>query len=283
MILSDIISFRNNVKGDVGLEFEYEYRRGVDPVIIEDEYWRTTGDGSLRNGVEYVLSRPIPIDSVEKCVKSFMKGLDKSSIRPTYRAGTHVHINVRDLTPRQIINYFVLYVIFEQCLIEHFNPQRRNNLFCLTTEVANGYTDIVNEIVRSGNVASFDTDTIRYSSINLKPVRRYGSVEFRALESTTDVDKICGWVRALYQLKEAAKNYDHPVQIMEAVSAGNLEGFTYEVLGRGIGMLVFNVNNSQYKIRTGIINAQDVCYAHEWCSPDLYIFRKGGGNVFTSS
>lgn len=274
MLVEDIIKFRNKVDGDVGLELEFE---GKNLPVVEDEFWKSTNDGSLRGGIEYVLRSPVKLEHLDKSLEYLFRKLDVTKIRETYRAGIHTHINIRKLTPIQVINFFVLYSIFEEVILSLCNESRRNNLFCLSNTVANGYVDEIIGIVKSGKVANFNTDVIRYSSMNLKPVPVYGSVEFRALESTTDVNKILFWSTVLVQLRDKAKEFDTPLQIMEMVSAGNIIDFTRSIFQKGLYTKLFKAEDWNYQIRTGIINVQDLCYAHAWGERSKYIFDKTKG------
>ena len=53
--------------GDVGIEIEVE----GNIKHIENDFWSTKGDGSLRNGAEYVLNYPVPMEKLPEALDSF--------------------------------------------------------------------------------------------------------------------------------------------------------------------------------------------------------------------
>jgi hypothetical protein len=205
-------------EGEVGIEIELEGSK-----LPTDGFgsWRAERDGSLRGeSVELVLKHPCPREKVSVRLDSMLHKLEAlgSEIHATDRAGIHAHINIQELTEVQLVNFICLYLTYENMLVEWCGNKRVGNLFCLRTCDASGYLDVLRKAVSTGSWTLLYTDQVRYASMNLKAVCQYGSLEFRAMRSTVDIQDIETWVKLLLCLKDAAKTFINPIQIVEQFS-----------------------------------------------------------------
>jgi hypothetical protein len=210
----------SRTKGDVGIEIECE-GRGLPTFIGDSTTWTVVQDGSLRNGgLEYVLRRPIPIGLSKEALDEFRQGLDVSGavVDMTYRTSVHVHVNFKEHTPRTLFNLITLYGIFESMILEWCGPNRAGNLFCLRMEDAEALVHHYKGVLKRGAIMDLGTPDIRYASLNLKSIMDHGSVEFRGLRGTVDVELIKNWVDFCYFLVQAAESYDDPIQILSQMS-----------------------------------------------------------------
>lgn len=265
-----------SIQGDIGIEIEMEGANLPEGTLV----WRRDDDTSLRGedeSAEYVLSTPVPIENVKKCLDMLKADLSHSEVYDTYRAGTHVHVNVQDLTMLQVVNMVVLFLLLEDFFVDFCSESRRGNHFCLRSKDAGYLIRAIKEMCKNEEV-HYLNDEVRYSSINLTSLRKYGSVEFRTLESTTDFDKIEKWCYMIYHLREAAKRYDNPKSIMYAASYGGLEAICQEVLQNNFSSLVSDPS-WQRKVREGLLRAQDIAFSREWSKTNLNIFSRKG-NLF---
>ena len=95
MLIKNLVGIKNTYTDHVGLEFEIE---GVN-IPNNVQGWRVENDGSLRGeSHEYVLPEPCHINELDDKIKLIRKAFDKSKVYNSGYAGTHVHINVGDLT-----------------------------------------------------------------------------------------------------------------------------------------------------------------------------------------
>ena len=119
-MIKDVLFDGEDVEGEVGIEIEVE---GQDLPHVVSRYWRTERDGSLKaaEAFEYVLKRPVPRADVKKVLTSLEKKWKSNNaiINDSFRAGVHVHINVRDLTTTQMVTFATLYYIFEETLLNY--------------------------------------------------------------------------------------------------------------------------------------------------------------------
>lgn len=193
--------------GDIGIEIEAE---AGNPFPINKQIpgdWVATTDGSLRgNSIEYVSAFPVKYESVDMHLKGLKDAIEKYGvkIRQSFRAGVHVHINMRPYKLNEIANFAAVYFILEHALVRFCGDNREGNLFCLRLEDAEAPLFFLQEALRNDNYGVFETDNIRYASLNFRSLSRHGSLEFRAMETTPDLEKVGPWAKMLYQMREYA-------------------------------------------------------------------------------
>jgi Putative amidoligase enzyme len=244
--------------GEVGIEIELE-GNGVGQ-IVANNMWNTEMDGSLRGeSIELVLKAPAPRHLIPARLNKMKEMVSHCAIKDTGRAGIHIHVNIQDLTPREYAQFLVMYLIFEEVLVDWCGTDRVGNLFCLRASDANYGLQIIRSALQSFRFGLLDTDGIRYASINLKATATYGSLEFRALRSTTDVDVILKWIYILLKLKDTARKYESPADIVEELSVLGVEGFFNEILGE------FEIPFDHMQVMSGVRNAQYIAYCrNDW-------------------
>lgn len=205
-------------EGEVGIEIEVEGRNIPAPT---SGYWKGVKDGSLRgNSLEYVLRHPVLREDVSKTLTALKRNWvsNGSVIRDTERAGIHVHINMQEENVLALGNFIVLYYLFETVLMKYCGKSREGNLFCLRLKDAEYSMDYLMECLASGRLRDLKTDHIRYASLNLKALPQYGSLEFRGMRSTSDLSKVKIWVKLLLGLKDLAKEFNRPSDIIRSMS-----------------------------------------------------------------
>jgi hypothetical protein len=221
----------------VGVELEIENVEMKYPPISS---FKQTDDGSLKvNGMEFV-SIPIKMKYLEvelrRVLGTFEEGATLSN-----RCSIHVHVNARDMTQENLMVLVLLYTIFERTLFRA-SGDRWGNIFCHPLQAS---PVMVSEIF---------THDIRYwhwqkySALNLCPVMgkdgqsaKIGTVEFRQMHGSLDVEEIMQWCNLLTALKRAAQEitlddlYSH-IQVMNTSS--------------GYGWLAKEVFGSYYTVLT---------------------------------
>jgi len=273
MRIVDIIPCSPQI-GDVGVEIEME-ADGMPSAESVCKHWRLERDPSLRGeSGEFVLRKPLPIADLDKAFGELSKALTShnTNVKPTYRAGIHVHVNVQDLTPKQLMTFLAVYFMFEEVLLSYCDKTRSGNHFCLRMSDASYTLDMISEAIANSDLQSLNTEDLRYASLNITSLFKYGSVEFRALESTIDFNKIKQWAAVLNQLKEFAKTISCPTDILGEASALGFTEFAKTALGSSYQ--VFRPFVTEDRIRTGIRNIQYALYSRNWSEIDLNIFNK---------
>lgn len=270
MLVKDAMAIphRRLANGDIGLEIEVEGRR----LPIPENYWRVDRDGSLRGeeSFEYVLQRPSSLEEVERALNHLDKLYinNKTRVDETVRAGVHVHINCQQLSVMELYNFFVLYLVLENVLIKYCGEYREGNLFCLRCQDAEALLYRLIEAAKSRMFRQlFHDDDMRYASMNVKALGDYGSLEFRAMRSTRDLQAILEWVKILLNLREVAKKFENPARIIEEVSIAGRKEFLERCLGPHAEF--FNkVDDVSGLLYEGVQLAQCVAYCVNWSEWD---------------
>lgn len=205
--------------GEIGLEIEAE---GMNLFSTPISWWVTHQDGSLRAvkdhpPVEYVLRRPISRAEVPQALSYLTKKLKESgsSIVESHRTSVHVHVNCQQMTVKQIYQYWCLYTIFEEMLVEFSGPDRPGNLFCLSTKQAEYAVNCLEQAIQTENFNEIFNDNLRYTSCNVASLGKFGSLEFRSMRGTVDQNLIQVWVDLLLLLRDKALEYECPRSIVE--------------------------------------------------------------------
>jgi hypothetical protein len=219
------------VAGDLGIEIELEGRGLPDDI---GGYWKAVGDASLRNGIEYVLRKPLVINKVPEAMDQLNKNLIEygSKIEYSFRTSVHVHVNVQQYTYPQLLNLIYTYLLIEAPLMDFCGEVRKNNRFCLRLQDAEYFVDVIRDLFEQGPKAikNIPNNKIRYASINLEALKKFGSVEFRGLRGTCDKDTIVNWCTALSDLGEFAKKCKDPMKVYEIFSSQTPESFFRQVI-----------------------------------------------------
>lgn len=187
----------------VGIEIEVEN-------IMEQEYtlklWDQVGDGSIVRGVEYV-SKPIWGTAITDALDEIRVVFKKADPYLSFRTSIHIHLNVLNMEPDQLEHFVLLYVLYELPLFRlHEDWGRYDNIFCVparkSMKVQDGYALLLDDLSRRrirGDYVGY-----KYSAFNPNALQRFGTMEFRHMGGTTDMDRVDQWINILLQLKLAA-------------------------------------------------------------------------------
>lgn len=176
-------------------------------------YWSVHGDGSLRNGVEYVLSQPMMGNDLLKAIDYFFTNIKTYSDSP--RTSIHVHLNMlqEEESVEGLRNMVALYYMFEDAFFSVADEGRKWNGYC------NAFDDnppaFLEELMAhesSGDMGKLyesllttaDQNTNRYYGLNLAALRRYGTIEFRHMPLVRDKTRLMEWIGLIMETKDAA-------------------------------------------------------------------------------
>lgn len=258
--------------GDVGVEIEVEGELLPRP----PKGWRSEADDSLRGeSREYVLEKPVPIIDLKTSLASLKKTfVDKGAIwGSSYRAGVHVHVNVQKLTPLQLANMITTYYLFENAIVAKCDPFRVGNHFCLRAKDAEWQVKNLIGIIQNSHLGDLNDDNMRYSAMNLKAVPRYGSVEFRSLESTYDFDKINTFAEVHKSIRDFATTMVNPKKIVEHADAVGPFSLARGIFQKNADWLIGD-DNFVRNFLDGQDVAEDIAYCRQWGIKNLDIFDK---------
>jgi hypothetical protein len=248
--------------GDVGIEIEVEGKSLPRPA----KYWRCEYDGSLRGeeSMEYVLKEPLSLDEAGVALAHLRDcyNQSKSVIDDSVRAGVHVHVNVQQLNIVELYNFITLYLVLEEILVKFCGETREGNLFCLRSGDAEYLLSRLVQAVRGRRFRILVDDNLRYSSMNVKALGTYGSLEFRAMRGTEDLGLIHKWAETLVGLREVAKTFTDPMDVITGFSAGDAGHFLHKCLGANADL--FKYDGYEAVLVRGMRRAQEVAFCCNW-------------------
>jgi hypothetical protein len=226
---------KKSLKGDVGIEIECE---GKGFVQVDTEVWRSEDDGSLRgrypdSRVEYVLNKPIPITTVRAAVLELNELIKDAKPNFSFRTSVHVHVNVLELTEEQLFSFIYTYLLLEEPLFYYCGNTRKCNRFCLRLQDTDSLAQYLYEIFSKGIEKAFlyNENHVRYGAINIAALKKYGSLEFRGMRGTLDVETLDIWTNALISIRNSACNHKNCLTIHDEFVKKGPEGFLDYVLG----------------------------------------------------
>lgn len=252
----------------VGVEIETENLRREDAEGLRS--WRSVSEGSI-SGYELVLRGPLYGSSLFMALdelRPLSQRINEANVF-SERTSVHVHIDIRDMTWVQVMNFITLSVMFEPVLFKYVAPHRSGNHFCwsfldcqgLVTELkaVNRYANSSPEALRSSISNHFSVDSTKYSGINLSSIARYGSLEFRMHEGTMNVNSIIRWINILLSIKNYAMiEGKTPGNILETKQSVGIDSIFTQVLGEYKGVLSYK--GADLDVLKGIRIAQDFVY-----------------------
>lgn len=206
--------------GDViGVELEYEGEHlHINPV----EFWKTNVEHSLREykghlPVEYVLIKPLPRDKLTSALKYLEAKMKAAGSNPVSspRTSTHVHLNAQGMTWKQIITWVCTYALVEDILVEYSGKERIGNLFCLRTRDTHHFITCLESAIKNEQYNLVTDHQLRYTSMNLASIQKFGSVEFRSMRSPISFDDLNKWIDVLQAIKVASLSWKNPREVVE--------------------------------------------------------------------
>lgn len=257
--------------GEVGIEIELEGNKFPKNL---DKYWTSKADGSLRgNAIEYILIKPLSRNAYPKALE-YLTNKQKemgTTVKNTGNAGIHIHINVQEMSMIQVYNFICLYLMYEDLLIAFCGESREGNFFCLRAKDAEFLLSTLTSAAKAEYWENMDAGgRVRYASINVNALRKFGSLEFRGMRSPVDNDTIILWTEMLLKLKDCSKKYKTPQDIIKGFSRDGQEYFTEKVFGKYAKRIFMDFNWAE-KLVEGMWRAQDIAYCRDW---DILLNKK---------
>lgn len=178
--------------------------------------WKLVPDGSLRgrNAVELV-SPPLAFNAASIAqVRLVCETLNRIGVTVNSSCGFHVHVAAADLDVQALKNLVALFVRFEPQMDKLVPPSRRSTQWAASNlrNIARTNSDEATFVALSRIDATSSVNDLRaaqgatrYMKLNLEPMLRQGTVEFRQNAGTTNADKVVGWVALCVGLVNSAK------------------------------------------------------------------------------
>ncbi len=187
-----------------GIEVETGGARGA----VKPAGWDSRADGSLRSAYADGDRSADCREFVSPILHSFhSKGLESLTTHLATQpqndtSGIHVHVDVEDLTPRQLGSLTYGYSAIEPLLASSY--QREVRTYCQPRSL-----DAVRQTLRTSKTAATKHDVSRgdrYLSLNLNALSRHGTVEFRAMGPVYNYDYLIRWAYICRELVNVARS-----------------------------------------------------------------------------
>jgi len=177
-----------------------------------NEEWRCGGftvvqDGSLRNGGLEFISTPMTYSNLVYALDVFfdrnkpveIKHEDEYSMDSNYsdRTSIHVHTNVNDLTFEQLTTLCLIYEVFENLLFAFIGNDRDKNIFCVPWKETTLSYATLEKLQDVNKVGSVVKSWQKYTALNLLPITKQGSIEWRHMHGNSNRDMIYTWLRII--------------------------------------------------------------------------------------
>lgn len=198
----------------LGIEVEVEnvFKTSRIERVSENSYlWNNTEDGSLRNNGREFVSIPIKSENyrmaLTKLYTTFKKDKHCIGYEFTDRTSVHVHVNALDMTPEQIKVFILAYLYMEPILYNYVGDGRRTNIFCVPIKESGFFSalpSILQHLADKGDISYFIGRWRKYTGFNLLPLSSRGTIEFRHMKGTDNLEYLFGWIDAILYLKRYA-------------------------------------------------------------------------------
>jgi hypothetical protein len=180
-----------------GIECEIESVQGGQHF----DHYTSTHDGSLRNdGMEFI-SAPLDKETLLASFKNLHASIQYHEKSEAFspRTSTHVHINCRTLDSEEARQLVLFYALFEEFFFAMVDKSRRANIHCVPL------TETFLPQLYKFDMANMVNRWHKYTALNVLPLGKQGSIEFRHLQGTDDQVLLNEWVSTLNNLWRLAQ------------------------------------------------------------------------------
>lgn len=268
-----------SVNEEIGIEIEAEGKNLFQAPI---QWWTAVPDNSLRSveghpPIEYVLRQPIERKDVRPALEYLVHQLrkNKSELVMSHRTSVHVHINIQTMKMIHVMNFMSLYYILENVLLEWSGPDRKGNMFCLRAQDAMYQIELLVSALKTGAWSQPMSQDYRYASMNTASMGNHGSLEFRSMNGTVDIETIQDWVTVLTALKDAAGEFKTPESIGRMFNSLGGKEFLIKTLDGRVPSRVLkrmlSFEGVDNMIHDSFVTMKDMIYAIDWNDPPKWM------------
>ena len=190
-----------------------------------------TVDNSLRGSAYEFISRPMKSKHALSALGEFLKQTGFNPANYTDRCSVHVHVNCTNLELEQVSAISLLYTVFEEILFEFVGHDRDSNIYCVPWNQCRMHFDLVQNFLADSN--SVLRRWNKYTALNLLPLHTQGTIEFRQMHGTADMEKLTTWTNIIGAICKAAVEIslnDLIAQIKDLNNTSQYEAFFMQTL-----------------------------------------------------
>lgn len=269
----------------IGLEHEYEgVKDSTLPKHTFADFWAHHEEGSLKDhGAEYVFATPMFGIDAYNAVEWLVAHAKASGWKCTKRTGIHVHLDVRDLTVPQLAGLCILYAAVEPILYHWVGDGRDSSHFCIPLYRADEALSGACSIIRSAfhdekedghSALGLAGEFQRYAGFNLQALNKFGSIEFRHLQTTHDLVRITDWINMIMSFKATAlKLPQSDGAVVRMIQRMGTRQLLYYVFPPALADKLYTSKSEEEFITRGLPSARDIavhgCGAATWVKKDF--------------
>lgn len=245
----------------VGIECEIE--RWPTDIELKHFGFNFETDGSLRNNGYEAITAPTYTKHIPYILETlFTRYKITQDNNYSNRCSTHVHVNCQDMELEQVKLLCLLYQVLERPIFGFIGHEREDNIFCVPWSQCNMSYDFARKFMADpGATARYWQ---KYTALNILPLRDKGTVEFRHLEGTCDIQRIVDWLNIIGSMVNYARTHDYADfknTILEMNSISNYGAFIESVLGKYHPLLT-SLPTYQQDISMGVVDCK-LCLVNE--------------------
>jgi hypothetical protein len=257
-----------------GLELEVEHLPNGHAWYMDNagNFWSVVEDGSLRprgEAWEFV-SRPATLGVALAELRHILEKMKWDERNYSDRCSVHVHTNVLDMTQAQVANLALVYPVIEAVLFQFVNHYkckdkqgycRDTNLYCIPWSDCRMNRNFIEKFFANPAMLVPDRRGLgtraweKYTALNFKPIGEHGTVEWRHMHGTADMEKLTKWLNMIGSIMKFCKEQEFmdivkTIKVLNDVST--YQQFFQSVLG----------GNLEYKeeyrapMAEGVVNAK---------------------------
>jgi hypothetical protein len=178
-----------------------------------------------------------------------------------YRTGLHVHIDVRNLEANELLTMFVYYALFEPVIFQWVGDRREGSIFCMPLYKAEGVLPQIIDAISApaGVMKSVAAKIDRYAAFNLNSLSKFGTVEFRHMQTTFNTDRVIKWINICQSFKKYAKNNPlKPDELLMELSKNGYANTLASILGPQLSAELWNRDAAKLIEDYGLVQAQEI-------------------------
>jgi hypothetical protein len=210
-------------------------------------------DASLRGNAFEFITKPMRSDHCLSAVSGFLEYCKFDESNYSDRCSVHVHVNCTDMTASQVNSVALLYTVLEDLLFEFVGHDRDSNIYCIPWSHCRAHLNLMHRFLNSPSNALYHWN--KYTALNLLPLQTQGTIEFRQMHGTADMNKLTTWVNligAMFKYAKSIELKDLMEEIKELNSTSQYEIFFNKITA---GQLPYNEAYSR-KMEEGVIFAK---------------------------
>lgn len=162
-------------------------------------------DPSLRNNGREFTTPPLNFEGQLFYFEHIHEELKLGKNPYSDRTSIHVHVNVRELTVDEVKQFVLTYALLEPLFFEYVGEVRKGSIYCVPLN----YTYLPS--IYKYNLQTLHSKWHKYTAFNILPLSEYGTVEFRHMYGTGNLETFKFWLgclKELYTFIESTQGFD---------------------------------------------------------------------------